>query len=362
MDLFSPAALQKLMTEVMPKQPDVDHAFLQHLISPKSVQIRSRLSAMVQAASPILRDRWTQSLRSPDIRRFFQGYSEVTAGAFLQQAGWTLTGLSDPGPCIRVERQRENGEIVQARLMVLAFLHSTQAALKGRALSRLVSLLDNAETASRISILVRKWKAHKFDPLPIRRAIEHWLGEVKKGNQKGRYAHFENEHISLEFCLTAKKHRTSGGTVIFAIGPLDGLRTIEIVESRLVYELDRQGFNSADPTPLITCLSTNSVWPLSPGFLRGFLYGRPTSHLINGLPHREEFGFGQDVGPALFRDPLYQCVGATMVLEQAPNRGPCARTYLNPWAMQALLPTDTACTAFGLDRWEKQTPVMRWYK
>jgi hypothetical protein len=357
MDLF-PADLLSEITEM----DGAGHSFLKQLSDPSGLPIRERLCRVVDLAPPVLRDRWTDSLRSLDNRRFFQGFSEVTTAAFLQESGWTLTGIDDPGPCLTIERSTDDGGTRRARVMVLAFIQTGHHPLDTAAIERLVQVVDHTDAKSRIAILVRKWLPHDFDPLPIRRAIDMWLREVDHGRRDGRYASYDDENISLEFALTDTKVQARGGIVSFAIGPLDGFRTLEIVETRLIYELDAHRIKSHTHDPLIVCLATNTTWCLSPGFLRSLLYGRPTSHVINGVPYRQEFRFGPDVGPALFRDPVYNSVSATMVLEQHPDQGPCARTYLNPWAEQAFTASDTACAAFGVDRWEGDTPVMRWFE
>ena len=212
-----------------------------------------------------------------------------------------------------------------------------------------------------MAVLVRRWHPHDFDPEPIRRAVDLWLRKVARGQWEGRAATFEDDHIALEFILTDRTTRTGEGSVAFAMGPLDGFRTLEVVETRLVFELDAYQIKADAQAPLIISLATNGDWALSPGFLRGMLYGRPTWHRTNGVPHRQEMAFGIDTGPAIFRDPTYKKVAAAMIMDQQHGRGPCARAYLNPWSAPLRQQAIAACATFGVDRWEDQTPVMRWF-
>jgi len=356
MNLFPDTRLEDLR-----QQHGNGQRYLQTLMSPTSQPLRDRLSEIASSAEESLQERWATAIQSDDNRRFFQGFSELSTVAFLTEAGWSVVDHTAPGPTLLIERTLDDGTTQRARVLVLAFLQSGRTPEEEEAMNRLLRAINRARARHQIAVLVRRWQPHSFDPDPVRRAIDIWLKDVANGRWKGRSATFEDDHISLEFVLTDLKVPTGRGCVAFAMGPLDGFRTLEIVETRLVYELDtyRQKSNAAEP--LIVSLTTNSDWGMSPGFLRGLLYGRPSWHQTNGVPHRHEMAFSDGSGPALFQDPVYDLVCATMVMDQQRGRGPCARAYLNPWAAQPLTPGMAACATFGVDRWEEKAPVMRWF-
>ena len=336
------------------------HPYLSLLASQRGERLRARLSEIAGAAPSPLQDRWASAMDSTDMPRFFQGYCELTTAAFLIEAGWTVTGYGAPGPSLQIERTVQ-GKVETARVLVLAFIQPGRRAEDTQAISRLVRSLNRARTRNRFAVLVRKWHPHDFDPEPIRRAVDLWLRKVARGQWEGRAATFADEHVALEFILTDRTTRTGEGSVAFAMGPLDGFKTLEVVETRLVFELDAYQLKGDAEEPLIVSLATNGTWALSPGFLRGMLYGRPTWHQTNGAPHRQEMAFGDSDGPALFQDPIYSRVAAALVMDQQQGLGPCARAYLNPWSPQLAHPGIAGCATFAVDRWDAQTPVMRWF-
>jgi hypothetical protein len=355
MDLFPTARLEALR-----KHQGSGHQYLQLLTSPEGARLRDRLSKIASQAPTALQQRWAEAVDSEDIRRFFQGYSELTTAAFLTEAGWRIVDHGAPGPSLLLERTIED-QPERSRVLVLAFIQPGRTSEETAAMDLLVRSLNRARARHRIAVLVRRWHPHPFDPEPIRRAVDLWLRKVARGQWEGRSAAYEDDHIALEFILTERTTRAGEGSVAFAMGPLDGFRTLEVVETRLVFELDAYRQKAESSEPLIVSLATNSDWALSPGFLRSMLYGCPTWHATNGLPQRQEMAFGKGPGPALFRDPVYSGVTAAIIMDQRSGRGPCARAYLNPWTAQPVRRSIAACATFGVDRWESDAPVMRWF-
>jgi len=355
MNLFPQSHLDTLKS-----QEGSGHEYLKLLTSPQGTRLRERLSQIASETDSALQERWQEAMTSNDIRRFFQGYSELTTAAFLAEAGWRILGHSTPGPSLLIERELD-GTTQRARVLVLAFIQPGRTSDEAEAMSSLIRSLNRARARHRIAVLVRRWHPHEFQPEPIRRAVDLWLRKVARGQWEGRSAAYEDEHIALEFILTERTTRTGEGSVAFAMGPLDGFRTLEIVETRLVFELDAYHLKADGQEPLLISMATNGDWPLSPGFLRGLLYGRPSWHRTNGVPHRQEMAFDIHSGPALFHSPNYERLSAAIVMDQQGGRGPCARAYLNPWAEHPGQPGMAACATFGVDRWESEKPVMRWF-
>ncbi len=355
MDLFPAARLDALRSH-----NGNGHHYLQLLASPEGAHLRDRLSQIAAAVDGPLQERWAEAIGSDDTPRFFQGFAELATTGFLTESGWRVVSHSAPGPSLLLERPSQDGTMRRARVLVLAFIQPGRTSEESRAMGRLIRLLNLAQSRHRIAVLVRRWHPHEFDPEPIRRAVDLWLRKVARGQWEGRSATFEDEHVALEFLLTERTTRAGEGSVAFAIGPLDGFRTLEIVETRLVYELDSYHLKAEGPEQLIISLATNADWALSPGFLRGMLYGRPVWHRTNST-HHHEMAFADGSGPALFRTDVYDQVGAAIVMDQQNGRGPCARAYLNPWAAQPMEPGLASCATFGVDRWEAKATVMRWF-
>ena len=242
----------------------------------------------------------------------------------------------------------------------MAFLQTPPDPNQQASLEALARVVNRADSDRRITILVKSWTPHKFDPEPVRRCIDIWLEAIAKGEWHGRYATFEDDHIKLEFTRTDEPTLKGKGAVPFVLAPNNGMHTIEIVESRLVYELDNLLKKSKSDGNLLVSLVTNTRWSLAPGLLRSLLYGRPVWQMTNGEPEHQRFGFQHGDCPALFQEESYQRVTGALVVDHQ-ERGPCGRAYHNPWANMLLNSSDLACPAFRQDRAEEGGfRVMRW--
>ena len=308
-----------------------------------------------QVARPV-QERWLESLRSMDDKRFFQGYAEAISSAFLAQSGWAVVDVCSPKPCV-VLRHPDGRE---QRLVTMAFLQPPPDLHQEQALTKLARIVNRTTSDRRITILVRKWAAHNFDPEPIRRCIEVWLDSIKKGERRGRYATFEDDHVQLEFTRTDEPTQPGQGAVSFVLAPANGMHTIEVVESRLVYELDNLLQANPHGGDVLVSLVTNTGWALAPGLIRSLLYGRPVWQVTNGEPHHQRFGFKLGDSPALFQESLYNRVTAALVVDHPTDRGPCGRAYFNPWATSPLGETDLVCASFLPDESKEDLRVMRW--
>jgi hypothetical protein len=355
MNLFPTECMEALKTH-----QGSGHPYLQMLSSEAGGRLRKRLSDLASEVSPELQERWAEAICSQDIRRFFQGYAELTTAAFLAAGGWKIIDHGGPGPTLAIERSTEEG-LRRARVLVLAFIQPGRTSGETESMALMIRSLNRSRSRHRIAVLVRRWHPHEFDPEPVRRAVDLWLRKVARGTWDGSTATYEDDHISLELTLTERTTRTGEGSVAFALGPLDGFHTLEVVESRLVLELETYQLKAPSSDPLIVSMATNAGWALSPGFVRSMLYGLPSWHSANGAAHRQEMGFADRTGHSIFQDPSYAGLSATMLMDHAAGSGPCARAYLNPWASKLARPGLARCATFGVDRWESGAPVMRWF-
>lgn len=334
-----------------------DDSILGEIIRGPQRPILNKISTLYDQSAPAVRKRWQESLRSTDNRKFFQGYAEAISAAFLVDAGWSLVDVCSPKSCL-VLKHTDGRE---QRLITLAFLQSLQSPEEKAAIEQLARVANRANSDRRITILVHKWTPHKFDPEPVRRCIDIWLDAIAKGSWKGRYATYEDDHIQIEFTRTDEPTKPGQGSVAFLLAPNNGSATMDLVESRMVYELDKLLKNSNPNGSLLVSLVTNTKWAISPGLIRSLLYGRPIWQVTNGVAKNKKFGFQVgEGGPALFQEDGYHRLGGALIIDQHEDRGPCGRAYLNPWSTQVLDGQDVVCTSFAAERSEDDFRVMSW--
>jgi len=324
MTAFPPALLADLQ-----RLPGASHSFLKQLAGEDAVLLRTELNAVVSAAPDGVAMRWRDRLRSLDNRRFFQAMAEVMAVRTLMETGWTLTPARHGEHLVL---SREGDELI---LMTLAFLRQTRAGPDGEVIDKLTRALDRVGSRSRIAMHVRRWLPHDFDPEPVRRAIDLWLREVDRGGWDGRYAAYEDEHVALEFALTGEKAEGGAPVVAFALPPHEAHKVREVVEKRLVFELDRHVAAGGESRPVFVACVSNEAWPLSRGHLRELLLGKPGSQELVGEPPRMKMRFSRSYAPAIFRDPVYDLVAGMGIWSRPDSQsarlgGP---TYVAPWSI-----------------------------
>ncbi len=323
--------------------PGAGHSYLKQVCGPDGADARAALGSVVARMVPAVQERLVELLRSLDNRRFFQGFSEAAALAALEPAGWAARALQRPGA--RIVIGRPTGPAVA--LSILAFLHQTRPQGEQETRRRLVDALSRVASRRRFAVLVRRWLPHDFDPEPVRRAIEIWLGQVHGGKWDGRYAAYEDEHLSLEFCLTGENASARQTTVALTLGPFFAHRALEVLEPRVVQELDRPTGSPPPEGPVLLACVADQPWAINEGYVRDFLYGRARSIRSEGGVREVEFGASRSV--SVFRDPLYTHVAGVLFLDRRPS-APLemrARAWLNPWASQPLSPEDLGIPSFA---------------
>jgi len=331
-------------------------SILQQMAAGPERGILNHLGILYDNVAEPVQDRWKTSLVNMDNRRFFQGYAEAVSAAFFTRSGWSVVDVCHPKPCL-VLRHPDGREL---RLVTLAFLQPDPDPSARVALETLARVVNRADTDHRITILVRKWTPHEFNPEPVRRCIDIWLDAIANKEWRGRYATYEDDYISLEFTRTDTVVNDGEGAVAFLIAPENGLRTMEVIETRLVYELDTMLANAPKNTQVVVSLVTNTSWTLPPGTVRSLFYGRPIWQVANGHRSDQRFGFELGSDPALFHEAHYSAISGTLMVDRPEERGPCGRAYFNPWASHQLQATDIACAAFISDQAEADFRVMRW--
>lgn len=340
MELFP----ERLVSD-LERLPGAGHSYLKQLCAPDGSVLRTGLERVVARLGDPVQTRAGELLNSLDNRRFFQGFAEVATLAALEPAGWRAAALHRPGP--RIELGRPNGPPVL--LSVLAFLHQTRPGGEEETKRRLVEALDRVSSRLRFAVLIRRWLPHDFNPEPVRRAIDLWLGQVQNGQWEGRYAAYEDDHISLEFCLTGERAAARQSPVALVLGPFFAHRSLEVLEPRVVSELDRHLASPQRGMPLLLACVADQPWALNEGYLRDFLYGR--ARRISDEDGVREVEFGGSASVCVFRDPLYASVAGLLLVDRKPAAAADVgvRALLNPWATTRLAPQDLGVRCFAED-------------
>ena len=308
--------------------PGGNHAFLKQICGPEGEDLRARIQRVATRAGPILESRAQDLLSSLDNRRFFQGFAEISAVKVLQDAGWNLAGLYPPAP--RLELRTPTGDTVM--LSVLSFLHQTRPGAERDTRRVLADALSRVQARFRFVVLIRRWLPHDFDAEPVRRAVELWLRRFAKEGAGDRYATYDDDHVSLEFCLTGEKVRGKQAPLVLVMGPHLAHRSLAAVEPRIVLELDRHNASRLRGRPTLVACVSDQPWAFTRGYLRDFLYGRVSETVSdeNGVTET----FGSQVSVSLFRDPLYASTVGVVFIDRDPADLAHVRVagWLNPWS------------------------------
>ena len=353
MTLFPDALLDDLR-----RIPGATYSFARQVAAPDGATVRARLEAIAAQVGGAVSHRWADVLSSLDNRRFFQGFAEAGVAGLLQDARWQVPDLAWPGPGLHL--MTPSG--LHLHGAVLAFIRQVRPGADQAAIQRLAGALGRTSAKRRIGLVVNRWLPHDFDPEPVRQAVDMWLREVERGTWTGRYAAYEDEHISLEFSLTGEEASRGQTVLAFTLGPFQAHRVLDAVGSRMVEELDRLRLHSPTPLPVLLSCVTDQPWRLPDGYLRELLYGKPTWQTQSGDPPELLSAFSPGDAPSLYRDPLYRNVAGVLFLER-PLHDPAAlrgRAFLNPWASDPVAPQDLPVPTFQVVRWEGEMAVMGW--
>jgi hypothetical protein len=354
MPVFSPD-----LVEEMQRLPGGSHSFLRQVCGDQGLDLRQGLESELGRLDPAVRGPLADGLRSLDNRRFFQAFAELSVLSSLRSTGWTTLGTSDRVLCMA----RPDGS--PCNVLVTSFLHPGRLELDARPLVRLRQALSRVHARLRFAVFVRRALPADFDPAPVRQAVEIWLREVEGGRWDSRFAAFEDDQVALEFGLVGDqgapvRARDGQDPVLMTLGPFLAARTIGSVERRVVESLDAYRMGEQGDLPVVSAMVSDRPWTLSPGYLREFLYGKP-SWVTSGADGWEA-ALSQEPEPCLFKDSLYGSLAGCLVLARSDTQ-PLAlvgKACSNPFSMAPLRRGEQPFALLSEVRREGQLPVLRW--
>lgn len=347
----------------MRRLPGASHSFLRQICQVDGDEARAGLQQALGGVDPTFRLRLHDLLHSLDNRRFFQGYAELATLEVLHRAGWQGRDLLTPGPLLAMTRP--DGSPVN--VLVLAYLTTGRMEVEDHTITRLRQALERVNSRLRFGIFVRKWLPHDFEPEPVRQAVEMWLKEVEGGAWEGRYAAYEDESVSLEFGLTGERAEDGQGVVVLTLGPFMAGRTVQVLEATTVRALDRYHIGPHGKDPVLLVAVGDQPWQLSRGYMREFLFGKPTwvatAGDAQGARSWEAAFEAAHRDPCLFKDPLYRNVIGMVLLERPiyDALGILGRGFSNPFATSPLLPAEAPFRVLAEGRREGEASVVRWF-
>ncbi|MFM2244196.1 MAG: hypothetical protein RL071_270 [Pseudomonadota bacterium] len=337
------------------RTPGASYSFLKQLSASDPGELLAFIERVGAGQPPALRQRWQRLLPSLDNRRCFQAFAELLAVSWAGGAGLHPDGLRWPEAAISL--RAADGRT--ADMLVLGLIRGVRSGPDDDQVRALVAALDRVSSRARIAVLVRRWLPDAFDPEPVRRAIELWLREVDRGGWDGRYAAYDDDHVSLEFALTGETRAPRQGAVSFALPPADGHRTLDAVADLVLGAADAwRATAPRDGRPLLVAVVADQPLSLPPGGLRELLYGKAAEQSSGdeGLL----LTFGPEMSHSIFRDPLQARLGGVCVLERIGD-GAEVRDHLllNPWCGRQLGGLPWTGPVTGPVRWAGERPVVR---
>ncbi len=351
----------KALVEDVRAMPGAKHTFLKQVCATGASRYRNAIEALVDPLAAPLANRASELLTSLDNRRFFQGHAEVLAATLLSRGAFRPKTLTKPGPMIVSERL--NGQTLN--LMVTSFIFKHHPPEQDPRMERLLAALNRVSGDQRFMVVVRRWKPEDLDLERIRRAVDFWLERMDDAMWDGRYATYEDDRVHLEFGVTGERAAPGSARVACTMGPFLSPASIASIEARTVAAMSNYVHGPRADTPLILACVADRPWAITPGYLRDFLYGKPTWQACvpdNGGP---EFGYADTPAPCLFRHPAYHKLSGVLLLGRDPNDPTrlTGSTFLNPWADLVLNPSDVPMLpVMTTKRIEDELTVLSWQR
>ena len=319
-------------------------------------EILSAIEPAFNSIDDLLSEAIRKRVTTDNDNKFFQGFSELSVAYLLSKSGWTVRSLSLSNGMLSA--LRPNGSPIN--ILVRGFIQSHSPKIDEATALALEASLMRVHTSRRFSVFVRRLLPADFDPEPVRQAVQLWLGQVARDEWDGEFATYEDEGVTLEFCLNPRKLAGDRSPLQMVLGPFLAGRSVRVLEHRAVQALDRYFASEFAGEPVMVAGVANRPWGLSCGYVRELFYGKPR-WVESGDDWRACLSKMKD--PCLYKDALFHKVSGTMLLERDERDGLLlsGRTFSNPHAREPLLPTEMPVRTYhSVDSDDHGRAIMGW--
>ena len=200
---------------------------------------------------------------------------------------------------------------------------------------RLTAALDATFGDREYVLYLRRAVPAQFDPAPIARAVQLWLGAIQRGEWQGQHAIYEDGAIALELTLTGRTAPVGRARRLFTVGPVSALERLAAIDQRLVEDSNRLLDDFGD-VPVVFAVGSDGPWRMPRGYIQQLLYGMPWQVRTERGETSAYQAVFQRNERSLFSDPACRSVVALWWI--APGRDgaiDAGTAYDNPWAPTA---------------------------
>jgi len=197
---------------------------------------------------------------------------------------------------------------------------------------RLTAALDATFGDREYVLYLRRAVPALFDPAPIARAVQLWLGAIQRGEWQGQHAIYEDGAIALELTLTGRAAPTGRSRRLFTVGPVSALERLAAIDQRLVEDSNRLLDDFGD-VPVVFAVGSDGPWRMPRGYIQQLLYGMPRQVRTERGEKSVYHAVFQRNERSLFSDPACRSVVALWWLSPSGDGAlQSGVAYDNPWA------------------------------
>lgn len=202
------------------------------------------------------------------------------------------------------------------------------------AVARLLRGLDGAFGHRRYVLCIRRPLRANLDVAPICSAVQLWLAQRDRHDQRDRHAVYEDEEIALDLTVVDDDPASDRGGRLLTFGPLGSEDRLDAMHEAVRDAVSRTE-ESLGALPLVVVAAADRPWNLPRGLVQHHLYGLADRTLAG--PGTFEADFTPSAS-ARFAHPVFRSVCALWWVEPGPRGAlSCrARAHVNPWASTAL--------------------------
>ena len=282
-------------------------------------------------------------LRSLENDEFFQAFGELAVHEIMRYHGIRIHRYSaSPGGWMTAA-SGSGGSSTEFGLAVLSDLPEVQVRGSMSVFRHLIRELNQIQHHYYFSVYLKRWLPYDFDPRPIKRALEVWLGSLDEGSWHGKYAEYRDDNIHLEFSILDKLNEERRDLVRFRISPLRTPQALERIVDCVDRLMESARASGIGGQPLVASVFSNEDWALPEMFTLDHFYGKP-DYSFNWSTHGGRHERVRTVQQAsskygIFSDDKYRDLSAIVMTDKEWDRDKVVfslRVLHNPWAENPL--------------------------